>query len=228
MGWMESPPSFCVTTEETIADIANGNLRHKVPATPHRLRLVANTSPSPGDAPVLPPLLATAHQATAVPTHPPGPHKKPVQYIDLYMDNLIGLAQGGPKQNEQCKSARKTWNSIFLQQQKMEGANYNPQRQRFQFLMGATQNGTRKINKRQEINFLEWELYFSDWRSYQNRNNYRKKFDFLNGNKIPKCKINKKMSDSIWDGGKKIEKVQIGTKKQDLHLRQWLALEEEE
>jgi hypothetical protein len=41
--------------------------------------------------------------------------------------------------NECCKSTQKTRNSILLQHQKMEGAKYNPKRERFQFLMGDTQ-----------------------------------------------------------------------------------------
>ena len=35
MGWVESPPSFCVCTE-TGADVANAALRARVPAAPHR------------------------------------------------------------------------------------------------------------------------------------------------------------------------------------------------
>jgi 23S rRNA C2498 (ribose-2'-O)-methylase RlmM len=46
--------------------------------------------------------------------------------------------------NGQCKLTQQTRNSILLQHQKMEGANYNPKRQRFQFLMGDTQKRNKK------------------------------------------------------------------------------------
>jgi hypothetical protein len=44
MGWVESPPYFCMATE-TIADIANHNIKQNIPATLHWLCDVANTSP---------------------------------------------------------------------------------------------------------------------------------------------------------------------------------------
>jgi hypothetical protein len=46
--------------------------------------------------------------------------------------------------NGQCKLTQKTRNALLLQQPKMEGANYNPKRQRFQFMMSATQKWNKK------------------------------------------------------------------------------------
>jgi hypothetical protein len=100
MGWVESPPAFYVATE-TIADTANSNLRQAVPSAPHRLRNIAKTPPAPGDTPVIPTPLIPLHQPTSLPMHPLGPRKKPVKYVDLYMDNfLIGLLQGGQKRRD--------------------------------------------------------------------------------------------------------------------------------
>ena len=43
MGWMESPPTFCMVTE-TIADLANAKIAQDyIPAPYHRHEVVANT-----------------------------------------------------------------------------------------------------------------------------------------------------------------------------------------
>ena len=45
MGWMESPPTFCMVTE-TIADLANTKIAQGyIPASYHRHKAVANTTP---------------------------------------------------------------------------------------------------------------------------------------------------------------------------------------
>jgi uncharacterized protein (DUF1015 family) len=53
------------------------------------------------------------------------------------------------------------------------------------FLWVLHKNRTRKINEQQVINFLEWELYFSDFGGHIRTGIIieKKIFDFLNGNK---------------------------------------------
>jgi hypothetical protein len=73
MGWTQSPPAFSAVTE-TIADVANARLRHHAP---HH-----NYLPS---------------HITAVPDHPPALtlHRRPLQLVDVFVDDFIGAAQGG-------------------------------------------------------------------------------------------------------------------------------------
>ena len=90
MGWVESPPAFCAVTE-TAADLANSRLHHQY-APPHRLERLAATPPEvpptgTADTQVPPPAGAPSYtQAT-----------RPVQAVDLYMDDFIALAQGSPR-----------------------------------------------------------------------------------------------------------------------------------
>jgi hypothetical protein len=102
MGWVESLPLFCAATE-TIADLANSNIRSGVQAGPHRLREVANTPPDPNEAPILPPANTHILSALEVPSHSLGPRKRPVKYVDVYVDDFIGLAQGGPKARDHIR-----------------------------------------------------------------------------------------------------------------------------
>lgn len=96
MGWVESPPYFCMATE-TIADYANARLQLGASVAKHRLGDLADSSSGSPDSlassstdPRTRKLAAT----TAIPKHPPGPRRKPVKYVDVYVDDFIGLAQG--------------------------------------------------------------------------------------------------------------------------------------
>lgn len=91
MGWVESPPLFCVATE-TIADLANASLQQGISVPPHRLRALADTPAPPFEIPRPPEL--TTFESTALPNHPVGPCRRPLKYVDVYVDNFIGLAQG--------------------------------------------------------------------------------------------------------------------------------------
>jgi len=99
MGWTQSPPAFCAVTE-TIADVANHRLRRRYRTTAHRLDLTADTPPPL--APVGPPAApASVPLASSVPTtHPPSVtfFRRPLRAVDVFVDDFIGLAQGGTAQ----------------------------------------------------------------------------------------------------------------------------------
>ena len=95
MGWRNSPALFCSATE-TIADTANLFLlrQHRIPER-HPLEPAADSRPPPRMPQPLPP---DPSLAVPVPTVP-DPHLNParrrrLEYIDVYMDDFLGLAQG--------------------------------------------------------------------------------------------------------------------------------------
>lgn len=100
MGWVESPPVFCAATE-TAADLANSRL-HFPYCPPHRLDKVASSEPPPDPAPV------SRQAATNLPQlpHPSPlplsdtsqqPIAAPLSYVDVYVDDFIGLVQGNAR-----------------------------------------------------------------------------------------------------------------------------------
>lgn len=100
MGWTQSPPAFCAVTE-TIADVANARLRHHTKSTRHRLDALADT-PAPEVVPrhphqLLPPPYPSHTTSTAAPDSPPTfkLHRRPLQIVDVFVDDFIGAAQGG-------------------------------------------------------------------------------------------------------------------------------------
>ena len=96
MGWKNSPPGFSAATE-TIADITNRRLLHMVPESPHPLDDTADTPPD------VPPPHTDLEAATAVPLPPRvDPHlaryrRRRLAYVDIYVDDFIGAAQGRRK-----------------------------------------------------------------------------------------------------------------------------------
>jgi hypothetical protein len=106
MGWVESPPAFCAVTE-TAADLANSQMHHRH-APPHRLDAVADTvHPAPEPTEPGRELGATWQdrsgsteariEIVSPPQHRPAlrvPIPRPVRYVDVYVDDFIGLAQG--------------------------------------------------------------------------------------------------------------------------------------
>jgi len=95
MGWKESPPGFCSATE-TVADIANANIRARHIPLPHRFDEVSEPTSSDGRAPIT--MTTTASAYTGPPAPLGAPHndevKKPLSYWDIYVDDFIGLVQG--------------------------------------------------------------------------------------------------------------------------------------
>ena len=106
MGWKNSPPAFCTATE-TVADIANRQLRHFVHrrkhyhafVPKHKYDALAETvkveQASPLPSSILPPI-------------PRDPHIKRKQWImafvDVYMDDFVQLVQGNHKDRSTARS----------------------------------------------------------------------------------------------------------------------------
>jgi len=87
MGWKDSPPFFCVT--KTIMDICNVQLQEGVQhASPHPLELLADDIIFS----LAPPALTGAQPRH--PTQVPAATlTTPFAYVDVYVDDIIGLAQ---------------------------------------------------------------------------------------------------------------------------------------
>lgn len=81
MGWKRSPPYFCGATE-TIADCANADLARVVPAHSHRLESLAMGEEAESSPPFQPTLRPREYI------------EKPLGYVDVYIDDIIGLVQG--------------------------------------------------------------------------------------------------------------------------------------
>jgi hypothetical protein len=103
MGWKNSPPYFCAVTE-TIADVTNArNMHHESPQC-HPLDQLANTLPPATEDEQPHPTLVDSGTALPVPTsnHPPSRankahHRRPLGKFDIYVDDFLGVAQGGTK-----------------------------------------------------------------------------------------------------------------------------------
>lgn len=92
MGWVESAPYFCSATE-TIADLANNNIHQS--STPHQLDALADTEAAIDPTPQQLAIDLLPSLAPPPPPHPDmNPSKPRLAYIDLYMDDFLGLCQG--------------------------------------------------------------------------------------------------------------------------------------
>jgi hypothetical protein len=115
MGWVASPPYFCALTE-TATDLANHALQHCDRVPLHHLSDVAD---NPSHPTVLPrPLPSQMDSLPALPippllvprwlnrSSPPGATIPPrtLAYVDVYMDDFLGLAQGHPGLRNQVQS----------------------------------------------------------------------------------------------------------------------------
>ena len=113
MGWVQSPPTFCVMSE-TVCDVTNAAF-NKAPfaGTEHRLESMAaaddDVSPSMEPRPHLPEDLEADARLQAVPgvtplaecdagPAPPSnkPMKRPLGDTDVFMDDFLQLGQGSP------------------------------------------------------------------------------------------------------------------------------------
>ena len=86
MGWCHSPPFFCAFTE-TAADLANITINNTTPHTvtlQHPLALTSQQHSVPREF--------NYHPDARLPPGPP-PSQNPLAYVDIYMDDFIGLAQ---------------------------------------------------------------------------------------------------------------------------------------
>lgn len=96
MGWTESPPAFSSATE-TVADLANQKLLSESPLKYHRLEELANTPP--------PDFVPPDNLHVQGPLTPRVTTETPIRYVDVYVDDLIALAQGLPTVRRQVTRA---------------------------------------------------------------------------------------------------------------------------
>ena len=102
MGWTQSPPAFCAVTE-TVADLANARLRRTARSSPHRLDSLAD-SPTPLAATSGTSSIGTPTAAPLPITPPPFPHlQRRLRAVDVFVDDFIALAQGGPHQRRHVR-----------------------------------------------------------------------------------------------------------------------------
>jgi hypothetical protein len=98
MGWVESPPYLCAATE-TVANNANQWLGQSY-APPHPLESL-NSMPTAPPLDVLPIALMSLTSMVTISLLPAPPTSvttsslsAPLSYIDVYMDDFVGLVQG--------------------------------------------------------------------------------------------------------------------------------------
>jgi hypothetical protein len=104
MGWVLSPPYFTAATE-SIADLANVQMKLNYDPGPHRLDSLAD-APDTADPPIS--LDAITQPANATPVPLPSRvslsfHRRPLAYTDVYMDDFIGAVQGGPQRRQRAR-----------------------------------------------------------------------------------------------------------------------------
>ena len=143
MGWTESPPYFCCLTE-TVTDLANKALRAHWDPPRHPFELLSSTPPqlSPDSqqkvlvAPAPSPPHQTRSRAPATtahrsrdqhrhvqeqlrmmlsqPTHRHRTNREPVAYVDVFVDDHIGIAQGSPSRlNRVRRTLLHAFDSVF-------------------------------------------------------------------------------------------------------------------
>jgi hypothetical protein len=97
MGWTESPPYFCATTE-TVTNMANQRALNNWKPPPHRLDEAADSVPDDEE-----PLLSTSGRAvttTDLPDTIPNRDfkKRLLNRFDVFVDDFIGMGQGNRQQ----------------------------------------------------------------------------------------------------------------------------------
>jgi len=105
MGWVESPPYFCAATE-TVADLANERLNRNY-APPHPLETVSCTPTPPTPLPPVPATRPNVATVSSLPAPPPSvsttPLRDPLSYVDVYMDDFMGMAQGNARRRRMVR-----------------------------------------------------------------------------------------------------------------------------
>jgi hypothetical protein len=107
MGWKNSPPYFCAITE-TVADVANERIQRHLQPLGHRMDRIANSRCDNPNGPQglvstgLFPATGTVSTAVPLPTQNPSPglrafHNQPIGKFDIYVDDFLGIAQGGAR-----------------------------------------------------------------------------------------------------------------------------------
>jgi len=96
MGWVQSPPYFCAATE-TVADLANDTLRQR--------RSVPRSHPLEDLAESTPPTYPLPDSAPPMHLHERPRRQGYLSYVDVYVDDFLGLANGPPKVRARVRRA---------------------------------------------------------------------------------------------------------------------------
>ena len=98
MGWVESLPQLCAVTE-TVAGLANTALREQTPRlrTPHLLDQVLESTVPGLDRPISGHLDINHNQVVE--------SKSALAYIDIFVDDFLGITQGNKARQERVKRA---------------------------------------------------------------------------------------------------------------------------
>jgi hypothetical protein len=95
MGWSQSPPNFTSTTE-TFADLASKSVKVCSPQLPRLLKTAAETPISISDS----------RRPAAAPTRRRDDgFRHPLQQLDVYVEEFIGVVQGNLKRRQSAKLA---------------------------------------------------------------------------------------------------------------------------
>ena len=87
MGWKNYPPLFCMATE-TVADLANEDLRTHQPSKQHQLDNRAEVIEPPPAQP-----LTQEHAQLTRDPYLRRPNTKLLVYVDVFVDDFLGLVQ---------------------------------------------------------------------------------------------------------------------------------------
>jgi hypothetical protein len=106
MGWRESPPYFSTATETTADLLANSSLSKGVPQAPHRLDRISKTPPI--QETIAAPRGCQPNLPRSLPLPPKRQRmqrtiRKLAAYWDVYVDDFIGLCQGGRNRRRTVK-----------------------------------------------------------------------------------------------------------------------------
>ena len=91
MGWVNSPPAFRAETE-TSADLANAQICHPGEPEPHFFDTMAQSQDDERPSHCKP-----SHEIPQIPRDPCSPSRgsrTPLQYVDVFVDDFLELAQG--------------------------------------------------------------------------------------------------------------------------------------
>ena len=91
MGWVNSPPAFCAATE-TSADLTNAKIRQPEEPESHVFDTMAQSQDD-----TIPPCHKLSSDIPNIAQDlclPQDGHRKPLQYVDVFVDNFLALAQG--------------------------------------------------------------------------------------------------------------------------------------
>ena len=108
MGWVNSPPAFCAATE-TSADLANASIQEKGNPPLHTFDALA--SEQDNESKREPSLDIT--KIARDPCLPKGQRRKLLQYVDMFVDDFLGLAQGRWGKQRVRRILMKAINDVF-------------------------------------------------------------------------------------------------------------------